>query len=273
MKADPVRLFAEMMKLPDEEISLAGAALLMARTEYPELDSAGPLAHLDRLAAAVDAGPEHSPAANIAALNDLLFEREKFAGNEREYDDPRNSYLNDVLERKLGIPITLSLVYLEVARRRGIPLAGVSFPGHFLVKYETGTGEMIIDPYHRGAILSPADCAQLLQAQFGAGPEVQPRYFDAASPKQILARMLNNLKGSYSRRKNYAKVLTMIEMTLFIDPGSIQDIRDRGMVRLVMKRYREAMADFKLYLSLSPEGDPQVKEVLQALRQLQAMWN
>jgi regulator of sirC expression with transglutaminase-like and TPR domain len=273
LEIEPVRLFAEMMKLRNEEISLARAALLIARTEYPALDMAAQLARLDELAAGVCAPQEISPLANVDALNDLLFTREKFAGNEQEYDDPKNSYLNDVLTRKLGIPITLSLIYMEVAKRRNIPLAGVSFPGHFLVKYTTDMGELIIDPYHRGAILTPADCAQVLQAHFGAESQLQPHYFDTVTTKQILVRMLNNLKGSYSRRKNYAKVLTMIEMTLSIDPGSIQDIRDRGMVHLVMKRYREAMADFKLYLSISPEGDPQVKEVLQALRQLQAMLN
>jgi len=228
---------------------------------------------MDQLAAGVHTTQENSPLATIDALNDLLFGRENFAGNDQEYDDPRNSYLNDVLDRKLGIPITLSLIYMEVAKRRDIPLAGVSFPGHFLVKYTTEMGEMIIDPFHRGAILTPADCAQLLQAHFGGESQLQPHYFDVATTKQILVRMLNNLKGSYSRRKNYVKVLTMIEMTLSVDPGSIQDIRDRGMVHLVMKRYREARADFKLYLSVSPEGDPQVKEVVQALRQLQAMLN
>jgi regulator of sirC expression with transglutaminase-like and TPR domain len=262
-----------MMKLRDEEISLAQAALLIARTEYPALDEAAQLARLDKLAATFNEPRENSPLANVDALNDLLFGRENFSGNDNDYDDPRNSYLNDVLDRKIGIPITLSLIYMEVAKRLNIPLAGVSFPGHFLVKYTTDVGELIIDPYRRGAILTLADCAQLLQAHFGAESQLQPRYFAIATTKQILVRMLNNLKGSYSQRKNYAKVLIMIEMTLSIDPDSIQDIRDRGMVHLVMKRYRESMADFKEYLSVSPEGDPQVKEVLQALRQLQAMLN
>jgi regulator of sirC expression with transglutaminase-like and TPR domain len=268
-----VGIFSGMMKLPDEEINLAHAALLIAQTEYPGLDIPAQLARLDRLAAAVHAEPDFAPLANVEALNELFFENEKFAGNELEYDDPRNSYLNDVLDRKLAIPITLSLIYLEVARRRGIPLAGVGFPGHFLVKYPTASGELIIDPYHRGAVLSPDDCARLLQAHFGPESKLLPQYFAAATSKQFLARMLNNLKGSYSRRKNYAKVLVMIGLALSIDPHSMQDLRDRGIVYLVMKRYGEARADFKAYLSQSPEDDPEVKEVLQALRQLQAMLN
>src|SRR5690348_12728698 len=163
-----------MMTLRDEEISLGRAALLIARTEYPALDEVAQLKRLDELAAALRAPQENSPLAKVDALNDLLFVRKNFSGNDQEYDDPRNSYLNDVLDRKLGIPITLSLVYLEVAKRRNIPLAGISFPGHFLVKYPTDMGDLIIDPYHRGAILTPADCTQLLHSHFGAESQLQP---------------------------------------------------------------------------------------------------
>ena len=115
-----------------EQIRLDVAALLLARTEYPALDLPAQLARLDALAARADCDPHHSARDNIARLNRLLFEEEHFAGNEEEYDDPRNSYLNDVLDRRIGIPITLSLVYQEVARRRGLPVVGVGFPGHFL---------------------------------------------------------------------------------------------------------------------------------------------
>lgn len=270
---DPILLFGQMMKLPDGEIDLARAALLIARTEYPQLDVAAEIERLDRLARAVRIAPRNTPQENIRALNEVLFEQENFCANLEDYEDPRNSYLNDVLARKKGIPITLSLVYLEVARRLLLPVVGVSFPGHFLVKYLAGSDEIIIDPYHRGAIVTLEDCRALLQAHFGKETEFEPRYLDAAMPKQILARMLNNLKGTYSRRQNYPKVLTMIELSVAIDPSSRQDIRDRGMIYLAMKRYREAMADFKDYLAKSPEGDPQVQEVLQELHRIRAMMN
>ncbi len=272
-EADPIRLFARLMEREDDEINLAEAALMIARTEYPQLDAAAQLARLDRMASQVRSDPNYSPHANIQALNDVLFENEKFSSNDEEYDDPRNSYLNDVLERKTGIPITLSAVYLEVAQRRSLPLVGVGFPGHFLVKYVSGLGEILIDPYHRGVILTREDCVERLKTHFGQEAELRPEYLAASTPKQILARMLNNLKGSYFRRRNFPKVLTMVELALSIDPGSPQDIRDRGMVYFLMKRYREAMADFQTYLSLSPREDPEVSQVLQALHRIRAMMN
>src|SRR5579862_1089571 len=146
--SDPIREFADYVARPPEQIRLDEAALLLARTEYPSLDVAEQLGRLDALAARAECNPGLSPHANIAHLNQLLFEVEHFTGNEEEYDDPRNSYLNKVLDRKLGIPITLSLVYQEVARRCGLPIVGVGFPGHFLAKYVTESGEILLDPYH-----------------------------------------------------------------------------------------------------------------------------
>lgn len=269
----PVRLFARLMEREDQEINLAEAALLIARTEYPDLDLAEQLERLDRLASEVNAGPGHPPGENVRAMNEVLFEIENFSGNDDEYDDPRNSYLNLVLERKKGIPITLSVVYMEVARRRALPVVGVGFPGHFLVKYLTEPEALIIDPYYRGALLSRKDCAERLKTHFGEESELKPEYLAASTNKQILARMLNNLKGSYFRRGQYWKVLTMIELAFAIDPGSRQDLRDRGMVYLAMQRYREALADFKTYLELSPAQDPQAQEVRQMVHRIRGLIN
>ena len=137
--------------------------------------------------------PRQSPHDNIANLNRLLFEEEKFTGNEEDYDDPRNSYLNDVLDRKAGIPITLALVYQEVARRCGLPVVGVGFPGHFLAKYLAASEEILLDPYHGGAILTLQDCEEKLKAQFGEETEFRPSFLAVSPPKQTLTRMLNNL--------------------------------------------------------------------------------
>jgi regulator of sirC expression with transglutaminase-like and TPR domain len=247
-----------MMERDDDQIDLAEAALLIACTEYPQLERGRVLKRLDELASQLTARPENPPLSNIGALNELLFEKEGLSGDEEQYDDPRNSFLNDVLDRKKGIPITLSLVYMEVARRRELPVVGVGFPGHFLVKYLTATAEIVIDPFHRGALLSREDCLERLQAHFGNEAELKPDYLAASTHKQILARMLNNLKGSYFRRHMFAKVLTMIEMSLSIDPGSRQDIRDRGMVYFAMKRYRE---------------DQEVREALKKIHQIRAVMN
>jgi regulator of sirC expression with transglutaminase-like and TPR domain len=270
---DAVREFARYVARPAEEIRLDEAALLLARTEYPALDLSVQLARLDALAARAKCNPRQSPQTNIANLNRLLFEEENFAGNEEEYDDPRNSYLNDVLDRKIGIPITLSLVYQEVARRCGLPVVGVGFPGHFLAKYLTASGEILLDPYHRGAILSLQDCEEKLKTQFGEEAEFRPAYLAVSSTKHTLTRMLNNLKGSFFRRRDFAKVLMMIEMALAVDPASRQEIHDRGMIYFLLKRYGKAMADLRAYLNLSPSDDPQIQDVRTMMHRIRAMHN
>ncbi len=270
---DPIRQFQGLTEGKDEQINLAEAALAIAATEYGQLDPASWLQSLDRLAARVEAGPELSALANIAALNKVLFEEENFTGNDEEYDDPRNSYLNDVLERKKGIPITLSLIYTEVARRKGLPLVGVGFPGHFLVKQPGPPAEIVIDPYHGGTVLAPADCKALLRARFGPEADLKPEYLAAATNRQVLARMLNNLKGSYFRRNNFPKVLTMIELALAAGEDVLSNLRDRGMVYFAMRRYTDAAKELNAYLALAGRDDPEVKEVLQVLGRITAMMN
>lgn len=273
MLSDPVREFAQYVARPEEEIRLDVGALLLASTEYPSLDVALHLGRLDDLAARAECDPERPPHANIASLNKLLFEEERFAGNEEDYDDPRNSYLNDVLDRKLGIPITLSLVYQEVARRCGLPVVGVGFPGHFLAKYLTASGEILLDPYQGGALLSVHDCEEKLKTLFGEAAEFRPAYLVASSTKQILSRMLNNLKGSFFRRRNFARVLMMIEMALALDPTSRQEIQDRAMIYFLQRRYRESMADLRAYIRAAPSDDPQLREVRTMMHRIRALHN
>jgi regulator of sirC expression with transglutaminase-like and TPR domain len=270
---DAIQDFARLANRPEEEMELSEAALFIARAEYPALDVQAQLRRLDVLASQAACDPLGPAISNIQALNELLFDREGFRGNEEDYDDPRNSYLNDVLERKKGIPISLSVVYISLGRRRSLPVFGVGFPGHFLVKYVTGPGEILIDPFRRGAIVSREDCERQLKAQFGAGAVLKPEHLAIATNRQILGRMLNNLKASYYRRKAYAKVLNMIQLSLALDPWSPTDLRDRGMIYLAMRRYREAMADFSSYLRLAPPDDPQTEEVLKALQQVHALMN
>jgi regulator of sirC expression with transglutaminase-like and TPR domain len=270
---DPIQDFARLMQRAEEEFNLDEAALLIARTEYPHLNVPDQLGRLDALAFRFLCDLSRPAIEIIESMNKLLFEKEQFRGNEEEYDDPRNSYLNDVLDRKLGIPISLSLIYMEVARRRGLPVMGVSFPGHFLVKYRTGHNEILIDPYRRGRILTRQDCKELLKAQFGDEAELKPEHFAASTKKQILARMLNNLKGSYVRRHDFTRVLTVIQLALGVEPESSQELHDRGMIYFLMRRYQEAQADFKTYLNLTPRGNPQAVEVAQVLHRIRGMMN
>ena len=270
---EAVREFARYVARPADQVRLDEAALLLARTEYPALDLPAQLARLDALAARAECNPRQSPRANIASLNRLLFEEENFAGNEEEYDDPRNSYLNDVLDRKIGIPITLSLVYQEVARRCGLPVVGVGFPGHFLAKYLAESGDILLDPFHRGAILSLQDCEEKLKTQFGEKAEFRPSFLLVASTQQTLTRMLNNLKAAFFRRKDFAKVLMMIEMALAVDPASRQEIHDRGMVYFLLRRYPEAKTDLRAYIDLAPPDDPQIREVQTIVHRIRALHN
>ncbi|HEX5483407.1 MAG TPA: transglutaminase-like domain-containing protein [Terriglobia bacterium] len=268
---DLILRFARLMEKESEQIPLLEAALMIAQTEYPRLGIPEQLRRFSDLATQLTLGG--SPSANIQALNHLLFEQEKLAGNEQEYDDPSNSFLNDVLDRKKGIPITLSVIYTEVGKLRGLPLMGVGLPGHFIVKYVAPEKEILLDPFHQGAILSLQDCARILRSHFGAEAELRAEHLIAATPKQILARMLNNLKGSYFRRRNYPRVLTLVEMSLAIDPASRQDIHDRGMVYMLLNRHREAAADLKAFLSLAPPDDPNLRSAQSMLHRIRSLMN
>ncbi|HET6373166.1 MAG TPA: transglutaminase-like domain-containing protein, partial [Candidatus Polarisedimenticolia bacterium] len=184
--------FLELAARPDDEIDLAVAALLIAKEEYPEMVVAEYVSRLGGLADQLRprlSGLQGNPFAMIDALNGYLFREVGFRGNQEEYFDARNSFLNDVLDRKRGIPITLSLVYMEVARRLEFPLEGVGFPGHFLVRHRDAGREILIDPFHAGEILLPDDCRRRLKAAHGADVPLTASFFHAVTRKQILARM------------------------------------------------------------------------------------
>src|SRR5881296_3193851 len=190
--------FAALLDLPDGAIDLGHASLLIAREEYPDLDVGIYLARLDDMAASIRGRMKRAEGATsqIAHLNRLLFEEMGFRGNREEYYDPRDSFLNDVLDRRIGIPISLSMVYLEVGRRIGCRLAGVAFPGHFLVRTlgrETWP-EILIDPFNRGQILTEQECRSRLLETYGGQVPYRPELLKRARNKEILQRMINNLK-------------------------------------------------------------------------------
>ena len=212
-------LFRESVERPDERFDLAETALLLAQEEYPHLDRRRYLRLLDKLATEAKrrASDAMGPYGMVNALSEYLFDEEGFRGNEDDYYDPRNSFLNDVLERKLGIPITLSLVYMEVGWRLGMPIVGVGMPGHFLVKYLPPEEEIIIDPFHRGIILSEEECADLLTRSSGEAIPFQPNYLAPVAKKQILTRLLNNLRSIYLSREDHHRALGIVERLLLIE--------------------------------------------------------
>jgi len=227
------QLFADMVTGPEERVDLGRAALLMAGEAYPGLDILRYVARLEAMAAAVRprlADAEHVRT-KVAHLNTYLFEEQGFQGNANEYYDPRNSFLNEVIDRKLGIPITLSVVYMEVGRRLGLTLQGVGMPGHFLVKHTGPAGYIYLDPFNRGRILSRQACEELFQQFYGEQAPFQGTFLAPVTKKQVLARLLSNLKAIYLQTKDYLKALAVVERLLLLQPTSEQDTKDRAVLR------------------------------------------
>jgi regulator of sirC expression with transglutaminase-like and TPR domain len=262
----------------DERIPLDRAALTIARTEYPGLDFDPYLRRLDELARRVKARlpPIADPGEAIAALNSVLFEQEGFRGNREDYYNPRNSFLNDVLDRKLGIPITLALVYMEVARRIGFPLCGVGMPGHFLLKhYDVEGRETLIDAFNRGAIVSASECQSRLDEIYSGQLPLQPEFLLAVSRRQMLTRILNNLKNVYLTARNFRKALQVVDLICAIYPRSPEDVKQRALLRYSVGQLRGAVEDLEEYLKMSPEASDadEVRHTALSLRRSLATLN
>jgi regulator of sirC expression with transglutaminase-like and TPR domain len=261
--------------MSDEESDLPLAALLLGRLEYREVDPAPYLAQLESLGAAAAArmarlGPLPDPHAHIDALNTFLYEDEGFTGNIVRYEDPRNSFLSDVLDRRTGIPISLAVVYVEVGRRAGLRLEGVNFPGHFLVRYRVGAagpgdpGEIIIDAFHDGAILAEADVRQLLRKHLGDDAAFDASLLVRAGKRQILARMLQNLKRLYVSMRSFPQARATVDLLLDLDPMDFREVRDRGLLSYHLQDFRAALRDLERYFGAVPraamESDDEQKQ-------------
>ncbi len=267
--------FAALIAL--DPVPLDEAVLAIAEEEYPGLDVEGLLLRLDRLGERVRArAPARDRAATtLSALRLVLVEEEGFRGNERDYHDPRNSFLNEVLERKVGIPITLSVVWMEVARRAGLRLDGVGFPGHFLVKYVSAGGtELFIDAFNKGEILSADECVARYRARTG-GRDLDRQYLEAVGPRQILARMLHNLRRIYLDRKDDVRAYWVLDRILMLTPGQLDSLRDRGLVTARLGGAAAATRDLESYLARAPtaEDADEVRGVLASLRARRPMVN
>jgi regulator of sirC expression with transglutaminase-like and TPR domain len=276
------KTFGELVTLPDLGIPLAETALLMACEEYPHLSLKPYLDRLDELAERVDqrrtSGDE--PVQTIGVINDVLFGDEGFSGNTTDYYDPRNSFLNDVLDRRTGIPITLSTIYIEVSRRVGFRVDGVGIPGHFVVKHVDGPEEIFIDPFHGGSILTRAECRTLAlrnhpDESAETDPEEVERWLRRVGHRQIVIRMLNNLKIIYLKGGAFDKALGMLELMVLAEPLAPVLYKERGMIRLGLRRYREAAADLERYLEMAPaaEDREEVGDHVKDIRRIRAMMN
>lgn len=263
--------FASLLAADDDHIQLAEAALTIARIEYPGLAIAPYLATLDAIAARVQSRLPHVAETRdvISALNSVLFDEEGFRGNRDDYYDPRNSFLNHVLERKTGIPITLALLYMEVARRIGFPLFGVGMPGHFLLKhYDQDGRETFIDAFNSGRIMTADDCQQRLNEIYAGQLALQPHFLMSVTRRQILTRMLNNLKGIYLSSRKLKRALDVVDLVLAIYPRSPEDVRQRAGLRYKLGQMRGAVEDLETYLKMVPEASDadEIRQTALAIR-------
>lgn len=257
-KNSPTKRLKELVSGPEATLDLAEAALVIAQEEYTDLHIVAYLRRLDELAETVRArsAPDAPPENIIATMNHLLFKEQGFSGNANDYYDARNSFLNEVLDRRLGIPITLSILYMEVGWRLGLPLEGISFPGHFLVKLPLKRGEVVLDPYCDGISLSEEDLRRRLLQTYGEEDADIPleRLLTTASKKEILVRMLRNLKDSYLRTEELPKALAAVDRMLLIMPDLTDEVRDRGLLYERLECVHAALADFRRYLELKPDA-------------------
>jgi regulator of sirC expression with transglutaminase-like and TPR domain len=266
------RAFARLVRRKDEEIDLVRAALLIARDVYPDLDAGACLLQLDALAARVCARlaergitPGDDPDAalsTILTINLVLFGEEGFHGNTAEYYDPRNSYLNEVLARRTGIPITLALVYIEVARRVGLRLHGVGMPGHFLVGYMPpgGRGErLFIDPFSDGTLRTTGECVALFRRMYGTMQAFSPQALAPVTARQFLARLLTNLKSIYLEQSDWLQALRVVDYLLLVQPQAVEDLRLRGLLYYRLGAFMPALSDLKHYLTAAPDAPDAVE--------------
>ena len=248
------------MNAPGEE--LAPAALAIARVEYPALDVEGYLDAIDRMgddaaARVSQAGVRGQDA--IQVLNEYLYDDQRFTGNRERYDDPRNSFLNEVIDRRTGIPISLAVVYLEIARRAGVAVDGVNFPGHFLVRasderprLRVGGEVVIVDPFHGGALLSELDCREMLRQHVGEDAAFDRDLLRPATRHQIVVRMLVNLKRLYVRMRSFPQARFAADLLLSVDPSAVSELRDRGLLAYHLQDFSAALRDLETYLRLMP---------------------
>lgn len=242
-----------------EDVSLAEGALLIATEEYRDLDVDGYLHRVDEMGATLRRRlrSDISTTEALLALNRYVFEELGFSGNADDYYDARNSYLNDVIDRKLGIPITLAVIYIEIGRRIGLPLQGVSFPSHFLVKCVLREGAIILDPYARGASLGLEDLKQRMQAlvkDVELDQIVMNTVLTPASPTDIFARILRNLRAIHLSKGDRLRALGASTRIITLTPGAAEEYRDRAQLYLELECFRAALEDFRSYLRLKPDA-------------------
>jgi regulator of sirC expression with transglutaminase-like and TPR domain len=264
---DAARAFAELIRTPEPDLDLARGALCIARIEHPDLIPEHALKQLDELAARSGAAGLGDGLRGLHRLREFLFAEEGFRGNAEDYYDPRNSCLNDVLERRLGIPITLALVTMEVGARVGLQIQGIGLPGHFVVGAQLDADSVLLDPFHGGAVLTMDGAQKVVTRALGRPVKLTEASFLPCSRRQFLARMLGNLKAIYVSRRQWDKALEAIECLLAVDPDAADHLRDRGSVLVKLGQFHRGLGDWERYLRDHPES-ADAEAVRQQLRRV-----
>jgi regulator of sirC expression with transglutaminase-like and TPR domain len=274
--AEVRRRFTSEVLRPEGRIDLGRAALLLGAEEEPRrADVERCLARLDEMGEEARARAARWGGSRVEALNRYLFEEQGFVGNEADYYDPRNSMLHHVLGRRTGIPITLSVVYIEVGRRAGLRVEGLGLPGHFIVRAAEGEGEgVLVDPFNR-RLTDRDECQARLDLIYEGRLALEEAHLRPVGARAILLRMLGNLKAVYSRARLYRRALAAVERILLLAPHDLEERRDRGVLLAQLERLPEAIADAQGYLNLAPDAPDadSVREQLKRMQVRQAMMN
>jgi regulator of sirC expression with transglutaminase-like and TPR domain len=267
----------EIFSGPEDEIDLGRAALALARLEHSDLDEDSYVARLREFAEQLRPNLLQSLASKdvVDAVSRHLFEKLGFCGNEGDYYDLRNSFLSDVIDRRTGIPITLSVVYLEVARHLDLPYFGVGLPGHFLVKYDDGCQRVYVDPFNGGRTLKRSQCQKWLREILGRRVVLREHDFAAVDKRYIIRRMLNNLRDIYLNSRRYRKGLEVIEMLQLLSPGATEELKQRAWLHYELGQHKQAREELETYLATRPNAEDleDVKKWILALRRTQARLN
>ena len=248
--------FETLMKSDDARIDLARACLIIAQDAYPGLDIERYLGEIERMAIRLRARLARGAGAEerVIALNQFLFDDLGYWGNTSAYYDARNSYLNEVIDRRTGIPITLSILYMELGRRAGLPLEGLSFPGHFLVRLRLRGGTLVLDPFAGGAPQSTDELRQRLKRVIPEGASGLEQFLEPASNRQILARLLRNLKAIYRESDKPERMLEVLNRMLVVAPEASAELRDRAYCYQRLECFRAALKDLSDYVEREPEA-------------------
>lgn len=262
--------FLELSQRPEPLLDLVEASLVIALEEYPGLDIDGYLSRVDGWSDAIRERMEGSRDIEriVEEINRLLFEEEGFHGEAGNYYDPRNTFLNEVLDRHAGLPLALSIVYLEISRRLGVDMSGVALPGRFLVKVCGEWGTIFIDPFDEGRVLTTAECQKIMDEVYGGGVRLREHHLRSSTRREIVGRVLSHLKSIYLSSNDLSRAIGSVDRLLILDGKDSYELRDRGLVSMQLHRYDEAIEFLERYLAATPHADdrPRIREQIEYLK-------